>query len=54
VDPGNKIWNVSNTPKVVGGLTSACVEVARVLLETIVQEPGYVVVVSTPEAAEMF
>ena len=53
VDPGNKIWNVSNTPKVVGGLTSACVEVARVLLETIVQEPGYVVVVSTPEAAEM-
>jgi UDP-N-acetyl-D-glucosamine dehydrogenase len=53
VDPGNKTWNVSNTPKVVGGLTSACVEVARVLLETIVQEPGYVVVVSTPEAAEM-
>ena len=53
VDPGNKTWNVSNTPKVVGGLTSACVKVARVLLETIVQEPGYVVVVSTPEAAEM-
>ena len=53
VDPGNKTWNVSNTPKVVGGLTSACVKVARVLLETIIQEPGYVVVVSTPEAAEM-
>jgi UDP-N-acetyl-D-glucosamine dehydrogenase len=53
VDPGNKVWNVSNTPKVVGGLTPECLEVARSLLEAIVQEPGFVVPVSTPEAAEM-
>jgi UDP-N-acetyl-D-glucosamine dehydrogenase len=53
VDPGNKTWNVSNTPKVVGGLTSECLEVAKTLLEAIVQDPGYVVPVSTPEAAEM-
>jgi UDP-N-acetyl-D-glucosamine dehydrogenase len=53
VDPGNKVWNVSNTPKVVGGLTAECLKVARALLEAIVQEPGFVVPVSTPEAAEM-
>ena len=53
VDPGNKNWNVSNTPKVVGGLSEACTRVSRALLDTIVQPPGFVVEVSTPETAEM-
>lgn len=50
VDPGNEKWNTKNTPKVVGGITAACTEVATALyascLETIVP-------VSSPEAAEL-
>lgn len=31
VDPGNPTWNTKNTPKVVGGVTPVCAEVARSL-----------------------
>ncbi len=31
VDPGNEKWNTKNTPKVLGGVTPACTEVARAL-----------------------
>jgi UDP-N-acetyl-D-glucosamine dehydrogenase len=50
VDPGNEKWNTKNTPKVVGGITPACVEVARALYETCIDT---IVPVSTPEAAEL-
>ena len=50
VDPGNPTWNTRNTPKVVGGITAACTEVASALyascLETIVP-------VSSTETAEL-
>jgi len=50
VDPGREDWTTYNTPKVMGGMTKDCVEVATTwyagALETIVQ-------VSSPEAAEM-
>jgi UDP-N-acetyl-D-glucosamine dehydrogenase len=50
VDPGRKDWTTYNTPKVMGGMTPACVEVATAwysgALETVVQ-------VSSAEAAEM-
>jgi UDP-N-acetyl-D-glucosamine dehydrogenase len=50
VDPGNPTWNTKNTPKIVGGITSACTEVASALyascLETIVP-------VSSTETAEL-
>jgi len=50
VDPGNPTWNTRNTPKVVGGITPACTEVASALyascLETIVP-------VSSTETAEL-
>ncbi len=50
VDPGNPHWNTKNTPKVVGGITPACTEVAAALyascLETIVP-------VSSTETAEL-
>ncbi len=50
VDPGREDWTTYNTPKVMGGMTPACVEVATTwysgALETIVP-------VSSPEAAEM-
>ncbi len=53
VDPGNATWTVHNTPKVVGGLTEACTERARAVLEAVMDGPGLVNVVSTPATAEM-
>ncbi len=50
VDPGSKKWNTRNTPKVVGGLTPACQEVALAFYGRIVER---VVPVSSPSAAEM-
>jgi UDP-N-acetyl-D-glucosamine dehydrogenase len=31
VDPGNQTWQTHNTPKVIGGMTPACLEVAKAL-----------------------
>jgi UDP-N-acetyl-D-glucosamine dehydrogenase len=53
VDPGNVTWTVHNTPKVVGGLTPACTERARALLDAVMDDPGLVHVVANPAAAEM-
>jgi UDP-N-acetyl-D-glucosamine dehydrogenase len=50
VDPGNQTYGVHNTPKVVGGVTPACVEVVTALYEPAVNR---VVAVSSPTAAEM-
>jgi UDP-N-acetyl-D-glucosamine dehydrogenase len=50
VDPGNPVWNTRNTPKVVGGMTPACLEVAMALYATAVDT---LVPVSSPAAAEM-
>lgn len=51
VDPGNKRYKVANTPKVVGGVTPRCTELARALYEEIVE--GEVHTVSSPRVAEM-
>jgi UDP-N-acetyl-D-glucosamine dehydrogenase len=53
VDPANTTWTLSNTPKICGGVTPACGEVTRVLLEAMMGEPGLVTVVSSPKVAEM-
>ena len=50
VDPGNPVYHTKNTPKVVGGLTPACVEVASALYASCIDT---VVPVSSPEAAEL-
>ena len=50
VDPGNPTYGVRNTPKVVGGVTPACVEVVTALYEPAVE---CVVPVSSTAAAEM-
>jgi UDP-N-acetyl-D-glucosamine dehydrogenase len=50
VDPGNPTWNTRNTPKVVGGLTPACLEVAVALYSQCIEQ---VVAVSSAEAAEL-
>lgn len=49
IDPGNKSFNVKNTPKVVGGVTKKCAERAVELYSAIIEK---VVPVSSPAAAE--
>jgi len=50
IDPGNKQFMVRNTPKVVGGITPDCTEVATALYSHAIDT---VVPVSSPTAAEM-
>ena len=50
IDPGRTDWTVENTPKVVGGVTPACLDVATALYEEAIER---VVPVSSPAAAEM-
>ena len=51
VDPGNKQYQTKNTPKVVGGCTKECTEVAAMLYRSILE--GDVLEVSSPAVAEM-
>lgn len=51
VDPGNKEYNTKNTPKVVGGCTEECTEVAAALYRNILE--GDIHTVSSPAVAEM-
>ena len=49
-DPGNKDFNVKNTPKVVSGCTEECKKLAYAFYSTVVDKP---VLVSSPATAEM-
>lgn len=51
VDPGNLIYKTKNTPKVVGGITPRCTDVAATLYECILEAPIHRV--SSPAIAEM-
>lgn len=51
VDPGNKHYNTKNTPKVVGGITPACTDIASLLYTSVLE--GDVHKVSSPAVAEM-
>lgn len=51
VDPGNKQYNTKNTPKVVGGVTKYCTEVAATMYRNVLE--GEVFTVSSPRVAEM-
>ena len=48
-DPGNKKFTATNTPKVVGGVTSSCLEIATALYDAITRS----VPVSSTQAAEL-
>jgi len=51
IDPGNPWYKMRNTPKVVGGVTPDCTEVAVSLYSMIIQ--GKIHPVSSPKVAEM-
>lgn len=50
VDPGRTDYTTKNTPKVIGGVTPACLEVSKAFYG---QAIDHLVPVSSPEAAEM-
>ena len=50
IDPANPTYGVRNTPKVIGGVTPSCTEVAMALYSTVVD---HMVPVSSTQAAEM-
>jgi UDP-N-acetyl-D-glucosamine dehydrogenase len=51
VDPNNKLFKTKNTPKVVGGVTKKCTQVAALLYESILDAKIHQV--SSPAVAEM-
>ncbi|HZD06487.1 MAG TPA: nucleotide sugar dehydrogenase, partial [Longimicrobiales bacterium] len=50
VDPGNPTWRTRNTPKVIAGVTGACLEAGTTLYRRFFDR---LVPVSSPEAAEL-
>ncbi len=50
VDPGRKDWNTLNTPKVIGGITPVCTQVAAAMYAQAMED---VVPASSTEVAEM-
>ena len=51
IDPGSKNYQLSNTPKVVGGITPECSRLAKALYQKIIKEKIHIV--SSPKIAEM-
>lgn len=51
VDPGNKLFKTKNTPKVVGGITEKCTQVAATMYRNVLE--GDIHEVSSPSVAEM-
>lgn len=50
IDPGNKKYNLSNVPKIVGGMTRTCGQLSKLFYQTFIDQ---VVLVSSPRVAEM-
>jgi len=50
IDPGNTAFNTHNTPKIVGGITAECTEVARIFYSQFIER---VIPVSSTKCAEM-
>lgn len=50
VDPGNEVWKTKNTPKVIGGVTSACLEAGLAFYEKVFDA---MVPVESARAAEL-
>lgn len=50
VNPGDTQYLTKNTPKVIGGMTQTCAEIARLVYEQVINK---VITVSSPRVAEM-
>lgn len=54
VDPGNKTWRIENTPRLIGGITHACLERGQAFLGSIVQQVHRVSSVEIAELAKVY
>jgi UDP-N-acetyl-D-glucosamine dehydrogenase len=54
IDPGNSDWDISNTPKVVSGLTEACLELVVALYSTVCKTLVPVSNIRTAEIEKLF
>jgi UDP-N-acetyl-D-glucosamine dehydrogenase len=54
IDPGNKRWNIHNTPKVVCGLTKSCMDATIALYGTIIDQLVPVSNIRTAEITKLF
>ncbi|MFC1771376.1 nucleotide sugar dehydrogenase, partial [Candidatus Margulisiibacteriota bacterium] len=50
VDPGNEKYQTKNTPKVLGGVTTICSEIGKLVYEMAIDK---IIIVSSPRSAEM-
>lgn len=50
IDPGNKVYNTENTPKIIGGISEKSTEAAKFLYERVIKK---IIPVSSASAAEM-
>ncbi len=50
IDPGNKIYNIKNIPKILGGITEKCTKIGKYFYSNIIDK---VIEVSSTDAAEM-
>ncbi|MFA5928746.1 MAG: nucleotide sugar dehydrogenase [Candidatus Margulisiibacteriota bacterium] len=50
VDPGNQFYDTKNTPKVIGGITPKCTQMAKLLYEQVIDQ---IIPVGSTEEAEM-
>ena len=50
VDPGNPVYGTRNTPKIIGGVTPTCTDLAQLLYSNVVER---VITVSSTRSAEM-
>lgn len=50
IDPGNTRYNIRNTPKIIGGSTSACLEIGTMLYGLFIED---IIQVSSTKVAEM-
>ena len=54
IDPGNRVWRLTNTPKVVSGLTPRCLELTAALYGSIVERVVRVSSLRTAEITKLF
>ena len=54
IDPGNRDWDISNTPKVVSGLTKACLELVVALYSSVAKSLVPVSNIRTAEIEKLF
>jgi|SRR5579859_126231 len=54
IDPGNRDWDLSNTPKVVSGYTKSCLELVMALYGTVAQRLVPVSSIKTAEIEKLF